>query len=117
MNDYLALELIRQRGAERREEARRAGLARTLRLARRRRAQDDAPSAALPCAAPQRAASTQTARPQLERRHLAVTAASVPPDASPAMPVISGAAEVAARAGRKTSATSAATATAQAVRC
>ena len=42
MNEYLALELIRQRTAERREEARRAGLARTLRLARRRRAQDEA---------------------------------------------------------------------------
>ena len=42
MNDYLALELMRQRGTERREEARKAGLARTLRLARRRRRQDDA---------------------------------------------------------------------------
>jgi hypothetical protein len=42
MNEYLALELIRQRGSERREEARRAGLARTLRLARRRRNKDDA---------------------------------------------------------------------------
>jgi hypothetical protein len=42
MNEYLALELIRQRGSERREEARRAGLARTLRLARRRRGKDDA---------------------------------------------------------------------------
>ena len=42
MNEYLALELIRQRGSERREEARKAGLVRTLRLARRRRASDDA---------------------------------------------------------------------------
>jgi hypothetical protein len=42
MNEYLALELIRQRGAERREEARKAGLARTLRLARRRRKKEDA---------------------------------------------------------------------------
>jgi hypothetical protein len=42
MNEYLALELIRQRGAERREEARKAGLARMLRLARRRRAKEDA---------------------------------------------------------------------------
>jgi hypothetical protein len=42
MNEYLALELIRQRGSERREEARQAGLARTLRLARRRRATDAA---------------------------------------------------------------------------
>jgi hypothetical protein len=42
MNQYLALELIRQRGAERREEARRAGLARTLRRARRQREADDA---------------------------------------------------------------------------
>jgi hypothetical protein len=42
MNEYLALELIRQRSAERREEARKAGLARTLRQARRRRRQEDA---------------------------------------------------------------------------
>jgi hypothetical protein len=42
MNEYLALELIRQRGTELREKARQAGLARTLRLARRRRAKDDA---------------------------------------------------------------------------
>jgi hypothetical protein len=42
MNEYLALELIRQRSSERREEARRAGLARTLRLARRRRDKEDA---------------------------------------------------------------------------
>lgn len=42
MNEYLALELIRQRAVERREEARKAGLARTLRLARRRRQQEDA---------------------------------------------------------------------------
>jgi hypothetical protein len=42
MNDYLALELIRQRSAERREEARQAGLARTLRQARRQRQKDAA---------------------------------------------------------------------------
>jgi len=42
MNDYLALELMRQRSAERREEARQAGLARTLRMARRRRKKEDA---------------------------------------------------------------------------
>jgi hypothetical protein len=42
MNDYLALELIRQRGAERREEARKAGLVRALRLARRQREKEDA---------------------------------------------------------------------------
>jgi hypothetical protein len=42
MNDYLALELIRQRSIERREEARKAGLARTLRLARRQREKEDA---------------------------------------------------------------------------
>ena len=42
MNEYLALELIRQRGTERREEARRAGLARMMRLARRRRQKNDA---------------------------------------------------------------------------
>jgi hypothetical protein len=42
MNEYLALELLRQRSAERREEARKAVLARTLRLARRRRQQEDA---------------------------------------------------------------------------
>jgi hypothetical protein len=42
MNDYLALELIRQRGAERREEARKAGLARTLRKAKRQRDKEDA---------------------------------------------------------------------------
>jgi hypothetical protein len=42
MNEYLALELIRQRSTERREEARRAGLARTLRLARRHREKNEA---------------------------------------------------------------------------
>ena len=42
MNEYLALELIRQRSTERREEARKAGLARTLRLARRQREKEDA---------------------------------------------------------------------------
>ena len=42
MNEYLALELIRQRGSERREEARQARLARTVRLARRRRRAEDA---------------------------------------------------------------------------
>jgi hypothetical protein len=42
MNEYVALELIRQRTAERRAEAKNAGLARTLRLARRRRATEDA---------------------------------------------------------------------------
>ena len=41
MNEYLALELIRQRSTERREEARKAGLARTLRLARRRRQKEN----------------------------------------------------------------------------
>lgn len=41
MNEFLARELIRQRGVERREEARKAGLARTLRQARRRRRQQD----------------------------------------------------------------------------
>jgi hypothetical protein len=42
MNEYLALELIRQRSAERRQEARNAGLARMLRMARRRRQKEDA---------------------------------------------------------------------------
>jgi hypothetical protein len=42
MNEYLALELIRQRSSERREEARQAGVVRTLRLARRRREKEDA---------------------------------------------------------------------------
>jgi hypothetical protein len=42
MHEYLALELIRQRGIERRDEARKAGLARTLRRARRRRDKEDA---------------------------------------------------------------------------
>jgi hypothetical protein len=41
MNEYLARELIRQRGAQRRDEARKAGLARELRLARRRRDKED----------------------------------------------------------------------------
>jgi hypothetical protein len=42
MNEYLALELIRQRTAERHEEARRASLVRMLRLARRQRNRDEA---------------------------------------------------------------------------
>ena len=42
MNEYLALELIRQRTTERYEEARQASLARTLRLARRQRNRDEA---------------------------------------------------------------------------
>ena len=42
MNEYLALELIRQRTTERTEEARRAGLARILRAARRQRNRDEA---------------------------------------------------------------------------
>ena len=42
MNEYLALELIRQRTTERREEARQASLARVLRLARRQRNRDEA---------------------------------------------------------------------------
>ena len=42
MNEYLALELIRQRTAERYEEAERASLARRLRLARRQRNRDEA---------------------------------------------------------------------------
>ena len=42
MNEYLALELIRQRTTERTEEARQAGLARMLRLARRQRNRDEA---------------------------------------------------------------------------
>ena len=42
MNEYLALELIRQRSAERRDEARKAGLARTLRQARRQRDKEQA---------------------------------------------------------------------------
>jgi hypothetical protein len=42
MNDYLAFELIRQRTMERQEEARTAGLVRSLRLARRRRQREDA---------------------------------------------------------------------------
>jgi hypothetical protein len=42
MNEYLALELMRQRTAERYEEARRASLVRALRMARRQRKRDDA---------------------------------------------------------------------------
>ena len=42
MNEYLALELIRQRTTERTEEARQAGLARRLRSARRQRNRDEA---------------------------------------------------------------------------
>ncbi len=42
MNEYLALELIRQRTTERHEEARRASLAHRLRLARRQRNRDEA---------------------------------------------------------------------------
>ena len=42
MNEYLALELIRQRTTERREEARQASLVRGLRLARRQRNRDEA---------------------------------------------------------------------------
>jgi hypothetical protein len=42
VNEYLALELIRQRTTERTEEARQAGLARMLRLARRQRNRDEA---------------------------------------------------------------------------
>lgn len=42
MNEYLALELIRQRTTERYEEARRASLVRRLRQARRQRNRDEA---------------------------------------------------------------------------
>ena len=42
VNEYLALELIRQRTTERTEEARQAGLAQMLRLARRQRNRDEA---------------------------------------------------------------------------
>jgi hypothetical protein len=42
VNEYLALELIRQRTTERREEARQAGLVRRLRAARRQRSHDEA---------------------------------------------------------------------------
>ena len=42
MNEYLALELIRQRTTERYEEAQRASLVRRLRLARRQRNRDEA---------------------------------------------------------------------------
>lgn len=41
MNEYLALELIRQRTTERYEEARQASLVRRLRLARRQRNRDE----------------------------------------------------------------------------
>ena len=42
MNEYLALELIRQRATERYEEARRATLVHRLRQARRQRNRDEA---------------------------------------------------------------------------
>jgi hypothetical protein len=42
VNEYLALQLIRQRTSERYEEARRAGLAHRLRQARRQRDRDEA---------------------------------------------------------------------------
>jgi hypothetical protein len=42
VNEYLALELIRQRTTERREEARQASLVHRLRLARRQRNRDEA---------------------------------------------------------------------------
>jgi hypothetical protein len=42
VNEYLALELIRQRTTERREEARQANLVHRLRLARRQRNRDAA---------------------------------------------------------------------------
>jgi hypothetical protein len=42
VNEYLALELIRQRTTERYEEAQRASLVRRLRLARRQRNHDEA---------------------------------------------------------------------------
>ena len=42
MNEYLALELIRQRTTERYEEARQANLVHRLRLARRQRNRDEA---------------------------------------------------------------------------
>jgi hypothetical protein len=42
VNEYLALELIRQRTTERYEEAQRASLVRRLRLARRQRNRDEA---------------------------------------------------------------------------
>ena len=41
MNEYLALELIRQRTSERREEARQANLVHRMRLARRQRNRDE----------------------------------------------------------------------------
>jgi hypothetical protein len=41
VNEYLALELIRQRTTERREEARQASLVHRLRLARRQRNRDE----------------------------------------------------------------------------
>jgi hypothetical protein len=42
VNEYLALQLIRQRTSERYEEARRANLVHRLRLARRQRDRDEA---------------------------------------------------------------------------
>ena len=42
MNEYLALELIRQRTTERHEEARRASLVHRLRQSRRQRNRDEA---------------------------------------------------------------------------
>jgi hypothetical protein len=42
VNEYLAVELIRQRGVERREEARKASLAHWLRQVRRQRNRDEA---------------------------------------------------------------------------
>jgi hypothetical protein len=42
MNEYLAVELMRQRTTERHEEARRASLVRSLRQARRQRNRDEA---------------------------------------------------------------------------
>jgi hypothetical protein len=42
VNEYLALELIRQRTTERYQEAERASLVRRLRLARRQRNRDEA---------------------------------------------------------------------------
>jgi hypothetical protein len=42
MNEYLAVELMRQRTTERYEEARRASLVRSLRQARRQRNRDEA---------------------------------------------------------------------------
>ena len=41
MNEYIALDLMKQRSAERREEAKNAHFARSLRLARRRHQRED----------------------------------------------------------------------------